>query len=67
MRNYIAEEPVRFWAAVTGLFFAVLAALVGFGVIALTEAQIGLLLAVMTAAGVLFQFFFVRERVSPVG
>ena len=64
--KYITQEPVRFWAAITGVFFALLAVIVGFGWISFTEVQIGLLLALMTALGVLFQFFFVREKVTPV-
>lgn len=62
----IRNEPVRFWGAITGVVIAVFACLVGFGVVDWTEQQIGLILGVLTAVGVLFQFFFVREQVTPV-
>ena len=64
--NYIAQEPVRFWAAVTGVIVAVIPLLTLFGVLDLTADQISGILAVLVALGVLFQFFFVRERVTPV-
>ena len=64
--NYIAQEPVRFWAAVTGVIVAVIPLLTLFGVIDLTSDQVSGILAVLVALGVLFQFFFVRERVTPV-
>ena len=64
--SYIAQEPVRFWAAVTGVIVAVIPLLTLFGVIDLTSDQVSGILAVLVALGVLFQFFFVRERVTPV-
>ena len=64
--NYIKTEPVRFWAAITGIVIATFAVLVGFEVVAWTQTQIGLILGLFTAIGVLFQFFFVREKVTPV-
>jgi hypothetical protein len=64
--TYIKQEPVRFWAAITGVVVAVFAALVGFGVVDWTQEQIGLILGVLTAIGVVFQFFFVREEVTPI-
>lgn len=64
--NYIATEPVRFWAAVTGIVVAVIPLLTLFGVVDLTSDQIAAILAVLVAVGVLFQFFFVREKVTPV-
>lgn len=66
MWNYIKQEPVRFWAAVTGLVAAVFALLIGFEVVSWTPEQIALIMGVLTAVGTLFQFFFVREQVTPV-
>ena len=62
----IKEEPVRFWAAITGLIVAIFAVLVGFDIVSWTTDQIGLILGVLAAIGVLFQFFFVRNKVTPV-
>jgi uncharacterized membrane protein required for colicin V production len=62
----IRNEPVRFWGAITGVVIAVFACLVGFEVVSWTDKQIGLILGVLTSIGVLFQFFFVREQVTPV-
>ena len=67
MRNYIAEEPVRFWAAITGIVVAIFPVLALFGIVELSTEQIAGIITLLTAVGVLFQFFFVRERVSPVG
>jgi hypothetical protein len=64
--SYIAQEPVRFWAAVTGVIVAVIPLLTLFGVIELSSDQVSGILAVLVAMGVLFQFFFVREKVTPV-
>lgn len=64
--TYIKEEPVRFWSAVTGLVAAVFALLVGFEVVNWTSEQIALIMGVLAAVGVLFQFFFVRNKVTPV-
>ena len=66
MLNYIKEEPVRFWAAVSGLIAAVFALLIGFEIVSWTPEQVGLILGVLAAVGTLFQFFFVREKVTPV-
>lgn len=62
----IRQEPVRFWAAITGVVVAVFACLVGFEVVTWSQEQIGLILGVLTAIGLVFQFFFVREQVTPV-
>ena len=67
MRNYIAQEPVRFWAAITGIVIAVIPVLALLGIVELSTEQIAGIMTLLTAVGVLFQFFFVRERVSPVG
>ena len=64
--SYIAQEPVRFWAAITGVIVAVIPLLTLFGVIELSSDQVSCILAVLVALGVLFQFFFVREKVTPV-
>lgn len=64
--NYIKEEPVRFWAAVTGIVVAGIPLLTLFGVINLTEQQTAGILTFLVAVGVLFQFFFVRNKVTPV-
>jgi uncharacterized membrane protein len=64
--SYIAQEPVRFWAAITGVIVAVIPLLTLFGVIELSSDQVSGILAVLVALGVLFQFFFVREKVTPV-
>lgn len=66
MVEYIKNEPVRFWAAITGLIAAVFALLIGFEVVTWTAEQIALIMGVLAAVGVLFQFFFVREKVTPV-
>lgn len=62
----IKEEPVRFWAAVMGIVLAVFAILIGFEILVWTPEQVGLVVAGFTAVGVLFQFFFVRNKVTPV-
>ncbi len=64
MVEYIKHEPVRFWAAITGLIIAIQLVLVAFDVFTLTENQNVAILGVLVAAGVLFQFFFVREKTS---
>jgi uncharacterized membrane protein required for colicin V production len=64
--SVIKQEPVRFWAAIMGLIAAVIAALIGFDVVSWTTEQVGLIIGVLTAVGVLFQFFFVRNQVTPV-
>lgn len=66
MFDYIAREPVRFWSAVTGLVAAVVALLQLFGVIDWTADQVAGVMGVVAAAGAMFQFFFVREQVTPV-
>jgi hypothetical protein len=63
--TYIKEEPVRFWAAIMGVVAATIAVLIGFEIVAWTTTQVGLILGLFTAVGVLFQFFFVRNKVSP--
>ena len=65
MRNYIAQEPVRFWAAITGIVVAAIPVLALFGIVELTTEQIAGVITLLTAVGVLFQFFFVRQRVTP--
>jgi hypothetical protein len=64
--EYVKNEPVRFWAALTGVIVAVIPLLTLFGVVELSSDQVSGILAVLVAAGVLFQFFFVREKVTPV-
>lgn len=66
MFETIAQEPVRFWAVITGLIVAVFAALVGFEIVNWTQEQIALILGVFAALGVVFQFFFVRNQVTPL-
>jgi len=66
MLNYIKAEPVRFWAAITGLVVAAIPLLTLFGVISLTEDQVAGILTFLVAVGVLFQFVVVREKVTPV-
>jgi VIT1/CCC1 family predicted Fe2+/Mn2+ transporter len=64
--SIIKEEPVRFWAAIMGLVAAVIALLIGFDIVSWSSEQVGLIIGVLTAVGVLFQFFFVRNQVTPV-
>lgn len=66
MIEYIKQEPVRFWAAITGLVVAGLPLLILFGIVDLSEEQIAGILTFLVAVGVLFQFFFVRNKVTPV-
>ncbi len=63
--EWIKREPVRFWAAITGVIIAIQLLLVAFEVFSLTEDQNLAVLGTLVALGVLFQFFFVRERVTP--
>ncbi len=64
--NVIKEEPVRFWSAVTALVAAFIALLQIFGAVDWTGDQIAAVMAVVAAVGGLFQFFFVRNKVTPV-
>ncbi len=66
MIDYIKREPVRFWAAVTGIIMALFPVLTLFGVIDWSVDQIAAVLALFAAIGVTFQFFFVRNKVSPI-
>lgn len=66
MIDYIKNEPVRFWAALTGLVVGLIPVLTLFGVISWSPEQIAGIVAFLAAAGVLFQFFFVRGKVTPV-
>ena len=66
MIDYIKNEPVRFWAAVTGIVVALIPVLTIFNVINWTPEQIAAIVALLAAVGVAFQFFFVREKVTPV-
>lgn len=59
----IVAEPVRFWSVLTGIVTAI------FGIILWAGANpelMGLILVVWAALGTLFQFFFVRNKVTPV-
>lgn len=62
--NKIQEEPVRFWAAVTTIVQAVVALLIGFDMLGWTPEQVALVMALVTAAGGIVQFFYVRNRVE---
>jgi uncharacterized membrane protein HdeD (DUF308 family) len=58
----ITAEPVRFWSVLTGIVTAI------FGIILWAGASpelMGLVLVVWAAVGTLFQFFFVRNKVTP--
>ncbi len=66
MLSYIQAEPVRFWAALTGIIVATIPLLTLFNVISLTVDQVAAILTLLVAIGVLFQFFFVRAKVTPV-
>lgn len=66
MIDIIKAEPVRFWAAIMGLIAAAIAVLIGFEIVNWTMEQVGLIIGFFTAVGVLFQFFFVRNKVTPV-
>jgi hypothetical protein len=63
----ITAEPVRFWAALTGLVTAIIGALVGFEIVSWTAELTGFILVVWAAIGTVFQFFFVRNKVTPTG
>ena len=65
MIERITQEPVRFWSTLTGIITAIFGALIGFGIIDWTQEQVGMILVVWAAAGSLFQFFYVRNRVTP--
>lgn len=62
----ITAEPVRFWAALTGIVTAILGLLVGFEIVNWTAEATGFILVVWAAIGTLFQFFFVRNKVTPL-
>lgn len=64
--EYIEQEPVRFWAAVTALVAAGIAVAQLFGWIDWTSDQIAGIMGLVAAFGGLFMFFFVRDRVTPV-
>ncbi len=66
MFDKIKQEPVRFWSTLTGIITAVFGALIGFGILEWTMDQVGLVLVVWAAVGSLFQFFYVRNKVTPV-
>ena len=66
MIDYIKNEPVRFWAAITGIVVALFPVLTLFGVIDFTAEQVSGVLVLLAAVGVAFQFFVVREKVTPV-
>ncbi len=63
MLNKIKEEPVRFWGTLTALLTAIFGAIVAQG--GLSDGTVGLILVVWAAVGGVFQFFFVRNQVSP--
>ena len=65
MLDYIKDEPVRFWAAITGIVVALIPVLTIFNVINWTPEQIAAVVVLFAAVGVAFQFFFVREKVTP--
>mgnify|MGYP000468587674 CR=1 FL=1 len=67
MIDYITNEPVRFWAAVTGIVIAVFPLLTLFNIVELSADQIAAILTLLVAVGVLFQFLVVRNKVTPVG
>ena len=67
MLDYIRQEPVRFWAAVTGIVVAFIPILTLFNIVELSVEQIAGIITLLTAVGVLFQFLVVRSKVSPVG
>ncbi len=64
MLNKIKEEPVRFWGTLTALVTAIFGVVVAQG--GMTDATVGLILVIWAAVGGVFQFFFVRSKVSPV-
>ena len=59
----ITAEPVRFWATLTGLLTAVFGVIVAQG--GMSDELVGGILVVWAAVGALFQFFYVRNKVSP--
>ena len=61
----IKAEPVRFWTSLTAFVTALIGAVIGFGVLELTQEQVGLSLIVWAAVGGMFQFFYVRNKVTP--
>lgn len=63
--SYITKEPVRFWAAITGVIEAVIPVLILFGIIDWSADQIAAVMLLVAAIGTLFAFFFVREQVTP--
>jgi len=65
MNNIIQEEPVRFWAAITGIVSSIIALLQIFGAVNWTGDQIAAIMLVVAAVGTMFQFFFVRNQVTP--
>ena len=58
-------EPVALAGAIQGVLIALLAVLVGFGVVSLTDAQIGLILGLYTAVVVAVQAFARGKVWSP--
>jgi len=65
MLERIKQEPVRFWSTLTGIITAGFGILIGFGILDWTAEQIGLILVLWAAVGSLFQFFYVRNKVTP--
>ena len=66
MIEYVTHEPVRFWSALTAIVVEAIALAEGFGLLAWTPDQIALVLGMVAAVGGLFQFFYVRDRVTPL-
>lgn len=66
MLDRIKDEPVRFWGVLTALVTAILGALVGFEIVDWTAELTGFILVVWAAIGGVFQFFYVRNKVTPV-
>lgn len=66
MLERIKQEPVRFWSSLTGIITALFGLLIGFGILDWTQEQTGFVLVLWAAIGSLFQFFYVRNKVTPV-
>lgn len=65
--DYIRREPVRFWSALTAFIEAFIALLIVFGALTWTDVQVATVMGLVAAGGGLFQFFFVRSKVTPNG
>lgn len=65
MLNKIKAEPVAFAGLLTALVTAIIALLIGFEIVAWTEVQVGLILAVWSAL-IAIVTFLVRANVTPV-